>query len=286
MRPATALAALAPAFVSTMLPVSAAEPIRLMTFNLRYENKGDTGPKHWSLRRDTAAAIIKDFNADVAGLQEALRNQLDDLAARLKDYAETGVGRDDGKTKGEYSAILYRRTTLELTGSGTFWLSETPDQPGSRSWGNAIPRICSWASFRRRSDGLAFDVYNAHFDHQSQPSREKSAAAIVSRLQPIAASRPVFFMGDLNAGEDNPAISTIKAAGFTDTWRTLHPDIPPADASTFHNFTGSTTGSKIDYIFAPQSWTTSAAEIIRTPVTPSRWPSDHYPVTAIVSPKP
>jgi endonuclease/exonuclease/phosphatase family metal-dependent hydrolase len=257
-----------------------------MTFNLRYENKGDSGPRNWNNRRDTAAAIIRDFKSDVVGLQEALRSQLDDLATRLQGFAETGVGRDDGKTAGEYSAILYRRDVLELTASGTFWLSDTPETPGSRSWGNTIPRICSWASFRRRSDGLAFDVYNAHFDHQSQPSREKSAAAIVSRLQPLLASRPVFFMGDLNAGEDNPAISTLKSAGFRDTWRALHPDMPAADASTFHNFTGSSQGSKIDYIFAPATWSASSAEIIRTPVSPAGWPSDHFPVTAVVSPLP
>ena len=258
-------------------------PLRLMSFNIRYANNGDRGPKSWASRRDTAAAIIRDFRPDVVGLQEALRPQLDDLASRLPDFKEIGVGRDDGRTAGEYSALLVRREAFEVTSSGTFWLSDSPAEPGSMTWGNRIPRICTWSDCRRRGDGLAFSVFNAHFDHQSQPSREKSAAAVVSRLRAHPAGRPCFFMGDLNATADNPAIATLKAAGLADTWRLLHPDTRAQDAGTFHDFTGRPSGPRIDYIFTPQAWKTLEASIVRTPTTDG-WPSDHFPVTAIVTP--
>lgn len=262
---------------------AAPAPLRLMSFNLRYANDGDRGPKSWNRRRDTAAAIIRDFRPDVVGLQEALRPQLDDLASRLPDFKEFGVGRDDGRTAGEYAAILVRRNAFEVTASGHFWLSDTPDKPGSMTWGNRIPRICTWVDCRRRSDRLAFSVFNAHFDHQSQPSREKSAAAVVARLRTHPAAAPAIFMGDLNATEDNPAITALKAAGLADAWRLLHPDTKPQDAGTFHDFTGEPAGPRIDYIFSPKAWKPLEASIVRTP-TADGWPSDHFPVTAIITP--
>ena len=269
--------------LGTLPSFAAAEPLRLMSFNLRYANNGDKESRNWTHRRDSAAAIIKGHRAEVAGLQEALRGMLDDLAARLPQYAEIGVGRDDGKTSGEYSAVLYRKDLLDVTASGTFWFSDTPDQPGSKSWGNTIPRICTWASFRRKSDGLSFDFFNAHFDHQSQLSREKSTAALLERIK--TRKQPVFISGDLNAGEDNPAVAAFKSAGFIDTWRVFHPDVPTADSSTFHNFTGSAKGSKIDYIFAPHSWKVVNAAIIRTP-SADGWPSDHFPIHAVIESAP
>jgi endonuclease/exonuclease/phosphatase family metal-dependent hydrolase len=269
--------------LGTFPSFAAAEPLRLMSFNLRYANNGDKESRNWTHRRDSAAAIIKGHQAEVAGLQEALRGMLDDLAARLPQYAEIGVGRDDGKTAGEYSAVLYRKDLLDVTASGTFWFSDTPDQPGSKSWGNTIPRICTWASFRRKSDGLCFDFFNAHFDHQSQPSREKSTAALLERIK--SRKQPVFISGDLNAGEDNPAVTAFKSSGFIDTWRVFHPDVPTADSSTFHNFTGSAKGSKIDYIFAPHGWKVVNAAIIRTP-SADGWPSDHFPIHAVIESTP
>src|SRR5690606_11432004 len=136
----------------------------------------------------------------------------DEIAEALRGYGEIGVGRTDGKTRGEYAAILYRRDRLEPLDSGTFWFSDTPDVPGSTSWGNRITRICTWARFRDRTAGGEFYLYNVHLDHESQPSRERSAAMLSERVaQRNAEGAPVVVTGDFNADEDNPAVLRLTA---------------------------------------------------------------------------
>src|SRR5262249_23735230 len=151
--------------------------VRIVTLNIRYANPED-GENRWDKRRDNVAAFLHDQHADVVSLQEALRSQLDDLAKALPEMSEVGVGRDDGKTAGEYAAILYRKDRWKLGAHGTFWFSDTPDSPGSRSWGNKVVRICTWARLEPAAaiagDAAAFYVFNVHLDHESQPSREKS----------------------------------------------------------------------------------------------------------------
>jgi endonuclease/exonuclease/phosphatase family metal-dependent hydrolase len=148
----------------------------------------------------------------------------------------------------------------------------------SISWGNRIERICSWAYFEDR-DGPAFYLYNVHLDHESQPSREKSAAllmAVVAARDPKAA---VVVTGDFNSGEDNPAAQTV-ARTLRDTFRVAHPDA--REVGTFTGFTfGKTSGGKIDYVFVDDGAEVLAAEIVRS-ARDGRYPSDHFPVMARV----
>lgn len=183
--------------------------LRVMTFNIRYGTAND-GDDRWENRRGLVMDVIKSNNPDVLGLQEALRFQIDEIRAAFPEYAEVGVGRDDGKTKGEYSAILYRTPQLKLSGegpadSGTFWLSDTPEKIGSKTWGNGITRICSWARLRE-ADGREFYVYNVHLDHQSEPSRRKSAVLLAERIEHRSVRAPVIVTGDFNCGESSQAI--------------------------------------------------------------------------------
>src|SRR5690606_11157963 len=142
----------------------------------------------WHRRRDLLAEVIRDAAPDVVGLQEALATQLDDLARLLPQYSRLGVGRDDGDAAREHSAILYRTSRLEVAGGaeqGTFWLSVTPEVPGSKSWGNSIPRICTWARFIDREappGSPGFYIFNTHLDHRSQPSRERAIELIAARM--------------------------------------------------------------------------------------------------------
>lgn len=257
------------------------DPLSVMSFNIRYGTARD-GDDVWPNRNDLVFQVMRDADADVIGLQEALKFQLDEVLEALPDYDFVGVGRSDGKAAGEYAAILYRRDRFEVVADGTFWFSNTPDVPGSKSFGNEITRICTWARFRDRVTNTVFMVCNVHFDHRSQPSREKSAEMLRSRAEARPEGEPVILMGDFNAGESNKAMVTLRGSGetaFLDTFRVVHPTAD--DDGTFNGFDGKTDGERIDSILVDRSWTIEAAEIVRTN-DDGRYPSDHFPVTAVL----
>jgi endonuclease/exonuclease/phosphatase family metal-dependent hydrolase len=269
------------------LSAAAAEAVKAMTFNLRYINSSDTGDKAWSSRREASAELIRKDAPDFVGTQEAFREMLDDLRQRVPGYAEIGVGRDDGKTKGEYSAILYREAAWEVKESGTFWLSDTPEVAGSTSWGNTVTRICTWGRFRSKATGRELYVFNTHFDHQSQPARGKGAALVMQRVAGRASQAPVIVTGDFNAAPDNSAIAAMRQGPptLTDAWAAVNKDAKPAESGTFHNFSGRRDGSRIDYIFASAEFTATDAAILNE-AKDGKWPSDHYPVRATLTLKP
>ena len=279
-----ALAVFAAAFAQA--PQTAArprEPLTVMSFNIRYGTAND-GENHWKQRREFLFGVVREADADLVGLQEALDGQIRELLDELPHYAVVGVGRDDGRARGEYAAILYRRDRFRVSDAGTFWFSDTPEVIASRSWGNSITRICTWARFVDR-DGRAFWHYNVHLDHQSQPSRERSAGLLAER---IAARRltdePTIVTGDFNAGETNPTVTRLTAAQggapamYVDSFRVRHPDEKDVGTITGFKF-GATTGDKIDYVFVPPGTEVMDAAIIRTSRN-DRYPSDHFPVIA------
>ena len=198
--------------------------LAVVTFNIRYGTARD-GENAWPQRRELLFGMLRDSGADLLGLQEALRFQLDEIAEAVPGYIEIGVGRDDGLEAGEYAAILYRTARLELLESGTFWFSETPEVPGSMHWGNRITRICTWARFRDRLDDGIFYLYNLHLDHESQPSRERSVELLAERMAARAHPDPVLVTGDFNAGEDNPAMGYLLGALISASGRD---DAPPS----------------------------------------------------------
>lgn len=256
------------------------QPLTVMTFNIRYGTAND-GDNRWSARRDFLADVIREEAADVIGLQEALDFQIDEIIAAVPGYAAIGVGRDDGARKGEYAAILFRRDRFQVSDAGTFWFSDTPNVVASTSWGNRITRICTWARFVDR-DGRAFWQFNVHLDHESQPSRERSAQLLRARVDERRNPRePVIITGDFNAGEANPAVIAITAGGvFVDTFRVKYPG--DRTVGTFTAFDPAKTGGeKIDYIFAPAASEVMRAAIVRT-ARGGRLPSDHFPVVAQV----
>src|SRR5690606_12494158 len=120
--------------------------LRVMKFNIRYGTAND-GEDHWDKRKDMVVEVLRRHRPDIVGLQEALRFQIDFIREALPAYEELGVGREDGKRAGEYTVILHLKDRFSAEEQGTFWLSDTPEVPGSRTWGNRIPRICTWARF-------------------------------------------------------------------------------------------------------------------------------------------
>lgn len=253
-----------------------------MTFNLRYGTAED-GDNAWPLRRSLLADVVEEFGPDIMGVQEGLAFQLQELAERLPDRGWVGVGRDDGVARGEFSAIFYRNDRLDLLEDGTFWLSDTPEVPGSTSWGNTLPRICTWARFLDRQVGRTIMVFNLHWDHQSQPSREKAAQLLIERVRGRAHPEDqVIVTGDFNAGEENPAFRSLVDStdpSLRDSFRVLHPE---SDAvGTFHAFQGGEGGDKIDAVLVGPDWQVVQAAIVRIE-RGGRYPSDHYPVTAVL----
>jgi endonuclease/exonuclease/phosphatase family metal-dependent hydrolase len=270
----TLVAALAPA------PALAAEPITVMSFNIRYATARD-GENHWTLRRAFLLDVVREQDADIIGLQEALDSQIREIADAIPGYAVVGVGREDGRTAGEYAAILVRKDRFHVAEAGTFWFSDSPAVPGSTSWGNRVTRICTWARLVDR-DGTALWVYNVHLDHESQPSRERSAELLRRRIEARSSpGEPVIVTGDFNVGEDNPAIRTMVGdKAFLDTFRLVHPE--EKQAGTFNGFKlDAVDGPKIDYVLVQPGAEVLSAAIVRT-VRNGRYPSDHFPVVARV----
>jgi endonuclease/exonuclease/phosphatase family metal-dependent hydrolase len=264
--------------------VVAAEPMTVMTFNIRYGTARD-GDNHWTLRRTFLFDVVREQSADIIGLQEALDGQIREITEAVPGYAVVGVGRDDGRTAGEYSAILVRKDRFNVAEAGTFWFSDTPAVPGSTSWGNRITRICTWARLIDR-DGTAFWFFNVHLDHESQPSRERSTQLLLRRIDARAfPGEPVVVTGDFNVGEDNPAILTMLGAkAFVDTSRVIHPE--EKQVGSFSNFKlDAIDGPKIDYVLVQPGTDVLSAEIVRT-ARDGRYPSDHFPVVARIQLRP
>lgn len=266
--------------------------LQVMTFNIRY-GTADDGENRWENRRQILIDVLKDNSPDVIGLQEALDFQISQIQQGLPEFGQLGVARDDGKTKGEYCAILYLLDRFKADESGTFWFSNTPDVPGSSHWGNANIRICTWARLVEKKTGAAFYLYNLHLDHVSQLSREKSAVLLAQRIRGRKHPDPFIVTGDFNAGESNPAILYLKgktALGkgesksanpvpAVDTFRVLYPDAN--EVGTFNAFKGNRKGEKIDYILTLPGVEVLEAKIVYTQHN-GRYPSDHFPATARV----
>ena len=256
-------------------------PVRLLTFNIRYGTARDSDHV-WPNRRAHVAATIRDHAPHILGIQEALRFQLDELATLVPGYREIGVGRDDGVAAGEYAALLVDTTRYAVVSSGWFWFSDTPNVPGSKHWGNNVTRLCTWARLADRISGDTVRAYNVHWDHESQPSREKSAALLLERIaRDGSPGDALLVFGDFNSDESNPAFRALVGAntGLLDTYRAVHPDA--AYVGTFNSFRGDSTQGKIDAILAGPGWQVTEASIDRRRWG-ALWASDHFAVAAVV----
>lgn len=263
--------------------IHAQAPIRVMSFNIRYGTAND-GEHAWPNRREHVVTIIRDHAPHLIGFQEGLHFQLDELAQKLHRYQQFGVGRDDGKEAGEYAAIWVDTLRLRVIHDETFWFSDTPTVPGSKHWGNGITRIATWVRLVDRATGDTIRFYNNHWDHQSQPSREKSAALLLRRIATDASPRDAIIVtGDFNAEEENPAAHAMVSSPATplrDSYRVAHPDA--TIFGTFNGFKGDSTLGKIDYVLTDPKWSVRDAGIDRRRFG-LLWPSDHFPVWAILT---
>jgi endonuclease/exonuclease/phosphatase family metal-dependent hydrolase len=253
-----------------------------MTFNIRFDNPAD-GENRWSARIPVVKAYMDSVAPDIAGMQEVLHGQIIDLLDIMPGYSYVGTGRTDGETGGEYSPIFFRDDRFILHDHSQFWLSETPDVPGSRSWDAAITRIVTWAALEDRANGKFIYVFNTHFDHRGAEARRKSAELITEKIPEIAGDSPVIFMGDLNirkTSDDYDYISEIfgRRLQLTNVENISSSPVTGA-GSTFNAFRHDTEPRVIDFIFVDGSFGVRSYRVDE--VTENGvFISDHWPVVS------
>lgn len=262
--------------------------VTLMTFNLRYENDRETGKRAWRNRVVGIIDMLVKEKVEILGIQEGQHGQVADIRASMPDFGFEGVGRTDGEKRGEYTGIFYRKDRFELDPNhhGTFWLSDTPEKPGSKSWGNSYPRMATWVRLLDRSSGQALWVVNTHFDHMNQESRDKGVRLIVKKLMAMnQAGEPSVVMGDFNATERNTAVRYLSEShpgigfeGMRETYDALNAG--EKKRGTLHFWMNDVNRQwKVDHIFVSKK-----AKILESKIVRSGEPylSDHFPVKARV----
>jgi endonuclease/exonuclease/phosphatase family metal-dependent hydrolase len=252
--------------------------LSVLTCNIRFDNPGDAEDA-WPKRRDFLAGQLRFHAPDIFGIQEGLHRQLEYLSEQLPAYERTGVGRDDGKQGGEYSALFFRKKRFGLLASGTFWLSERPDTV-SKGWDAALPRICTFAHLHDSLSGKKVWVFNTHFDHVGKEARRRSAELILLKIrEKNTANEPVVLMGDFNAEPQEEPVAVLTRE-LRDA-RAVSEEPPFGPEGTFNAFKfHEPVRRRIDYIFLNGTglrvWQHAALSDSRD----CHYPSDHLPVLA------
>ncbi|BAV08431.1 bacillopeptidase F precursor [Filimonas lacunae] len=248
------------------------------TFNLRYDNRYDSG-NLWENRAPVVAALIRFHGFDVLGTQEGLQNQLADISKALPEYQRYGVGRDNGIDSGEHSAIFFRKDKFTLLNKGDFWLSQTPAKP-SLGWdAKCCKRICSWIQLKDKTTGKSFYFFNAHYDHEGVEARIESSRLMLQKVTAIAGKTPALITGDLNGGYETDCYKILATSGVVKDVRNAAA-IKYVNNGSFNNWGKSVERADvIDHIFATSQFTVTIYGIL-TDTYRGKYPSDHFPVLA------
>lgn len=252
--------------------------LNVMTFNIRLDAASDS-MNNWKYRKDNAAQMVAYYEPDIVGMQEVLKNQLDDLKARLPEYTQLGVGRADGKEKGEYCPLFYKTDRFDLVDYGNFGMSETPDSIGIKGWDAACERITTWAILKDKASGKQIAAFNTHFDHVGQVARRESATLILAKMKQIAGKLPVVLTGDFNGELDSDPIRLLTEGGMINTY--TEAPVVYGPSWTFHAFGNLVLEDRtlIDYVLIK-----GAVEVEKCRVIGDKpdngYLSDHAPVMA------
>ena len=251
------------------------QPHSIISYNIRYDNNWDI-ENSWKIRRNKISQILVQYSPSIIGIQEGLLNQVQYIDSSLIDYDYVGVGRDDGKKKGEFCAIYFDTTRYVLLKNSTFWLSETPDTI-SVGWDAALERICTYGLFKDRITKIVFWVFNTHFDHIGVVAREKSSELILKRINKINhQSLPVILMGDFNSIPNSSPVKEIKTE-LSDALQ-ISLEKLQGPRGTFNGFNEDLPIEKrIDYIFTNDLKVLSYTHI-NDRLNNNRHISDHLPV--------
>nr|WP_083472674.1 endonuclease/exonuclease/phosphatase family protein [Kibdelosporangium phytohabitans] len=271
----------ADAVPAPMIGPAQGDALHVMSYNLRFASNAK--PNSWARRRPVMAELLNRELPTLLGTQEGLYDQLRDIDRDLPSYYEwIGIGRDGG-TKDEFTALFYDSRRLEALELHHFWLSDTPDVPGSMSWGNLVPRMVTWARFRDLRTGREFAGVNTHFDNHSEEAGIRSAYLVRTRIGEFAPGLPVLLIGDFNdpATRSRSYHVLVTEGGFADSWTAARQRLSPL-YSTYHGYRGIRPGgSRIDWILTKGATTSFAA--INTFAADAQIPSDHFPIQALVT---
>jgi len=258
--------------------VVSSQPMIILTYNIRYDNPAD-GQNSWTLRKAWLCDQIRKVNPDVFGIQEGLAHQVDYLDSSLAGFSHIGVGREDGATKGEFSAIFYNAGKFKLLKQSSFWLSQTPEKP-SLGWDAACIRICTFGLFRDIQTGQKFWVFNTHFDHVGMVARRNSALLILQKIDELNRNRfPVILMGDFNGDPGSEPIRHLMAQ--LDDTHNFDSNSGKDTLGTFNGFDPDHQDKeRIDFIFTgKKGLTVTNCKILRE-FHEGHYLSDHFPVVA------
>ena len=255
--------------------------LRVMSFNIRLGVAND-GENRWDLRKDLVVKTIRDYNPDLLGLQEVFPMQEEYLRKNFPDYLYYGRSRLVNPKDGEACSVMFRKERFEAIKKSTFWLSETENEPGSKSWDSSLPRIANLVGLTdKQAVGKKLIFINTHFDHRGKKAREEAAKIIKNRVSTLEKGVGVVITGDFNSGEGSKPYQFLVGGNLIDTFRIAHPTRTEQE-STFTAWKGRLIGNRIDWVLCSPNFRVLSAEINRTNDN-GRYPSDHYPVTATLN---
>lgn len=269
-----------------------AQPIYVGEFNIRNDNAKDAAAGDgWMVRCPVVCDILKVESFDIFGTQEVMHNQLEDMLSALPDYDYVGVGRNDGKTSGEYAAIFYKEDRIKCLSSGHFWLSETPEVAGSKGWDAKYPRICTWGQFKDKKTGRKFWMFNLHMDHRGVEARKQSALLVMERIKTMCGKQPYILLGDFNVDQFNPIYPMMMGSGmFVDCFDAAAARFAPTGSMNYFK-TDFKTDSRIDHVLISDDfdvldykvltysyWSEEKPSAEAQTTHKHRLPSDHYPI--------
>ncbi|PTX10702.1 endonuclease/exonuclease/phosphatase family metal-dependent hydrolase [Pontibacter mucosus] len=263
-------------FLAGFVSLAQAQQLRVASYNIRFDNPRDTG-NLWVDRAPYVAELLRFHDFDVFGTQEGLKHQLDDISKALPQYERFGAGRDDGKDKGEHSAIFFKKDRFTVLDKGNFWLSETPDKP-SLGWdATCCHRITSWVYLQDKKTKQRFYFFNAHFDHQGVQARNESSKLILRKMEEIAGKNPVILAGDFNGDHASAWYKLLAESNLLkDTYREV--THPYANNASFNGFKQDTKRDEvIDHVFVSDHFSVNKWGIL-TDTYYGKFPSDHFPI--------
>ena len=267
---------LLPLFLLTFSIPLTSQLSKVMTYNIRYNSPND-GLNKWDNRKEELANLISYYRPDILGIQEGTLTQLEYLDDQLSSFSRIGVGRDDGKEKGEFSPIYYNHEKLSLINESTFWLSPTPDNV-SVGWNASMERICTYGLFQIKKTNQKVYIFNTHYDHIGQLAREKSSELILRKIKKINTDNyPIVLMGDFNSVKTDQSIETILKE-FDDAVDRVENGIY-GPIGTFTGFKkGAIPERRIDFIFVKGFSKIKSYRHIDDKMKNNNYVSDHLPV--------